>query len=65
VAFIGSIKWRERDPFGTNDLAILERDAKFVPGVTEATPRIAVSRTGVSTPGVVPFSPDDLLQAWA
>jgi uncharacterized protein len=64
VAFIGSIKWRERDPFGTNDSAALERDAKFVPGVTDETPRIAVSRSGVSTPGVVPFSPDDLLQAW-
>jgi uncharacterized protein len=65
VAFIGSIKWRERDPFGTNDLAVLERDAKLIPGASDATQRIAISRTGVSTPGVVPFSPDDLLQAWA
>ena len=64
VAFVGSIKWRERDPFGTNDLAALERDAEFVPGVTDATPRIAVSRSGVSVSGVTPFAPDDLLQAW-
>jgi uncharacterized protein len=65
VAFIGSIKWRERDPFDTNDLTTLQRDAKFVPGVSDATPRIAVSRSGVSVSGVVPFKPEDLLTAWS
>ena len=64
VLFVGSIKWRETEPFGSNDLAELSRDASLVPGVTEGTTKIVVSRTGVTTPDVVEFGPADLLQAW-
>jgi uncharacterized protein len=64
VSFVGSIKWRERDPFGTNDLAALERDVQFVPGASDSTPRIVVSRSGVSVTDVESFSPEHLLQAW-
>ncbi|HSW41983.1 MAG TPA: ATP-binding protein [Patescibacteria group bacterium] len=46
VGFVGSIKWRERAPFDDRDRAILAADAAKVPGVSLATPLVAVSRSG-------------------
>ncbi len=65
IAFAGSIKWLERQPFGARDFAALARDAAVVPGVTERTPLVAVSWAGVSIDSLAAsWGPDDLLRAW-
>lgn len=64
VRFAGAIKWREESPFNHADLARLATDAMQVPGVDDATPLVAVSRTDVTATGVVALGPDDLLSAW-
>jgi hypothetical protein len=64
VLIVGSIKWREREPFGRADLATLLRDSRLVPGVDEQTPRIAVARSGSTTNEIAVLSPAELLEAW-
>lgn len=67
VTVVGSVKWREREPFGSRDLAALTRDAAAVPGGADA-PLLAVSRAGGAPgeTGAVPvLTPADLLRAWA
>ena len=64
VAFAGSIKWRERAPFDGSDVGNLAAKATLVPGVTVATPLVAISRSGIdpSARGLAAgFGPDDLL----
>ncbi|MDR2564479.1 MAG: hypothetical protein LBC97_00180 [Bifidobacteriaceae bacterium] len=66
IGFVGSIKWREDRPFGGRDFAALARDATAVPGFTDATPLVAVSRTGVE-PGIPlaqSWTPEHLVEAW-
>ena len=46
VEFVGSIKWREEATLDASDVAKLARDRLKVPGATESTPMIAVSRVG-------------------
>jgi uncharacterized protein len=65
LAFVGSIKWREREPFGAKDFANLQRDAAFVPGVDSETPRIVVSHSGSALKDIDAFTAKDLLKAWA
>jgi uncharacterized protein len=65
VAFAGSIKWREREPFGASDFATLQRDAAVVPGVDANTARIVVSRSGSNVNDIDVLTPTDLLQAWS
>lgn len=64
IAFVGSVKWRDSQPFDERDLAELVTHRSQVPGASEATPLIAVSRSGsrVTTPHVL--VPEDLLAAW-
>jgi uncharacterized protein len=65
LAFVGSIKWRERAPFDRADFAALARDAAQVPGFDRSTPLVAVSRAGsTATDLAAAWSPEDLLAAW-
>ena len=65
ITFAGSIKWLDDAPFNQGDLAALASDAQRVPGVTPATPLVAVSRTGVSATGAaLAIDPATLLDAW-
>ncbi|MGN9786316.1 ATP-binding protein [Nonomuraea sp. ZG12] len=65
IHFVGSVKWLDQRPFDRHDHDTLVREGGFVPGVTAATPRIAVSRAGFE-PGlpVQQWGPEDLLAAW-
>lgn len=64
IAFVGSVKWRDSQPFDERDLAELMTHRSQVPGAAESTPLVAVSRSGsrVTTPLVL--GPEDLLAAW-
>jgi uncharacterized protein len=65
IHFVGSVKWFDQRLFDRHDYDTLVRDGDFVPGVTAATPRIAVSRAGFE-PGLPlqQWGPEDLLAAW-
>ncbi len=65
VSFIGSIKWRDSQPFSASELAELTSRRSDVPGAAAAK-IVVVSRTGVEH-GVVAdaiFGPEELLAAW-
>lgn len=65
IGFIGSVKWREREPVSAQELQELAAGRSAVPGA-EAAKLLIVSRTG-SVAGVsadVTIGPDDLLAAW-
>ena len=65
LAFVGSIKWREKAPFDRSDLSELARLASFVPGADSATPLVAVSRSGFTVTDLADtWTPEDLLAAW-
>ncbi len=64
IAFVGSIKWRERAPFDGSDIAQLAQQSALVPGISPATPLVAISRTGIdpSVRGLtLALTPDELL----
>lgn len=64
VAFVGSIKWRERSPFDRRDVAGLAAARSRVPGGAQAR-IIGVSRSGFATEDLdVALGPDELLAAW-
>lgn len=64
VSFVGSIKWRERMPFGSKDLASLAAVRERVPGAADAL-LVGVSRSGFATTELdVMLGPDDLVDAW-
>lgn len=66
VAFIGSVKWRERSPFTDADRNVVAAQLGRVPGTDAATPLVAVSRAGVRATGLAAsFGPDDLVGAFA
>lgn len=65
IAFVGSIKWRERGPFDGRDLSALAAHKEHVPGADGATLAVGVSRAGFSTGGLdAALGPDDLIEAW-
>jgi hypothetical protein len=67
VAFVGSIKWRERAPFGGRDLGRIAVQRDEVPGTDEDTVLIGVSREGFDEQGRsldAALVPEDLLEAW-
>lgn len=65
VAFVGSIKWRERSPFDRRDLAGLAAARPRVPGAENAL-MVGVSRAGFTTEDLdVVLGPEELLAAWA
>ncbi|MGH3646539.1 MAG: ATP-binding protein [Micromonosporaceae bacterium] len=66
IAFVGSIKWLERRPLDHHDLAELIAHSHRVPGVTDETLLIAVSRAGsrVGDAVAAAYGPDELITAW-
>ena len=65
VVAVGSIKWREAQPFGRRDGDQLIRASAAVPGISGDTELIGVSATGFSSSGIDrEVGPDDLLRAW-
>jgi uncharacterized protein len=66
IAFTGSIKWLETEPFGQRELESLLAGSMSVPGRDHTTPLVAVSRNGVEDglPLAASFGPDELIAAW-
>ncbi|MCF2528067.1 DUF234 domain-containing protein [Yinghuangia soli] len=65
VAAVGSIKWLENSPFDGRDLSRLLVHRTQLPGATDDTPPLVVSRSGVSLPGLpYVYDPARLLGAW-
>ena len=66
IAFAGSIKWHATRGFGLREYNELVRDVHQVPGVSDQTTLLAVTRTGAAD-DEVPIrclGPGDLLAAW-
>jgi AAA+ ATPase superfamily predicted ATPase len=65
IGFVGSIKWREREPFSDADLDVLARGRARVPGA-ESAKLVGVSRSGFAKglDADAIFGPDELLAAW-
>ncbi len=64
IAFVGSIKWRERKPFDAADTRDLVEKSARVPGTGPNTRFVAVSRSGIDRSVreiAVSFSPSDLV----
>lgn len=66
IGLVGSIKWRENEPFAAADLRELAKHRAAVPGA-EGAKLVAVTRTGVERGVAVDaaFEPGDLLAAWS
>ncbi|HEY4028346.1 MAG TPA: ATP-binding protein [Candidatus Dormibacteraeota bacterium] len=65
IAFVGSIKWRERQPFDRRDLADLAAQRSRVPGAMADARLVAVTRAGATANGLdVTLGPEDLLAAY-
>ncbi len=67
VAFVGSIKWRERTSFGSRDLGRIAAQLDEVPGTDEDTDLVGISRDGFNEQGRGLDSalvPANLLEAW-
>jgi uncharacterized protein len=65
IAFVGSIKWHERERFTTSELRALVTNRVDVPGAAD-TRLVIVSRTGVED-GVAAdlvLGPDEIVAAW-
>lgn len=65
IGFLGSVKWRESEPFTASDLRELVQGRAAVPGA-EAAKLVAVSRAGVDDDATADaaFGPAELLGAW-
>jgi len=65
IAFVGSIKWRERTRFTAADSRALSQQRAAVPGAENAL-LVAVSRSGFAVDAGldVALTPADLLEAW-
>lgn len=64
VAFVGSVKWRERRAFGRDDLLALAAARSAVPGAQGAA-LVGVSPAGSRTSDLdVALTAEDLLDAW-
>lgn len=66
IAFAGSIKWHEAQPFGLREYNALVRDVHSVPGVSDQTTLLAVARTAEAAGGIPVrcLGPADILTAW-
>jgi uncharacterized protein len=61
---VGSIKWRQSDAFGTNDLRDLSQAVAQLPGA-DGIPLVAVSRIPSRVDGLSHlWTPDDIINAW-
>ena len=62
IDFVGSIKWRGRAAFDRHDFARLAAARALVPGTSEETLLVGVSRNGFTASGLaLELTPDDLL----
>ena len=62
IDFAGSIKWSKTDKFRRNDLSKLIQHRALVPGSSEKTLLVGVSRSGFDVDGLdVHLNPEDLL----
>jgi AAA+ ATPase superfamily predicted ATPase len=68
IAFVGSIKWRERAPFDRADVSALAGQRSLVPGTDDRTLLVCASRSGLATGAEgrvdVALGPEELLDAW-
>ncbi|MBT2528419.1 ATP-binding protein [Streptomyces sp. ISL-99] len=64
ITAVGSVKWLENRPFDAHDLAKLIAHRSQLPGADDATPLLAVSRSGATVDGVQVVGPEELLTAW-
>lgn len=64
LAFVGSIKWRDKHPFDERDLAELITHRSKVPGAGDATPLLAATRSGARVSSLTVLGPEDLIAAW-
>jgi AAA+ ATPase superfamily predicted ATPase len=64
ILAVGSIKWLETQPFDNNDLARLHVHRSQLPGATDQTSLIVVSRSGTKVKGLTVLGPQDLYDAW-
>ncbi|ROQ68130.1 hypothetical protein EDD93_2586 [Streptomyces sp. 840.1] len=63
ITLVGSVKWLEKKPFDHRDLARLVAHRSELPGADDATPLLAVTRSGC-TADVPSLTPEDLHHAW-
>lgn len=66
VAFVGSVKWRQRRRFGRADAMELAASRARVPGASGKTLLLGVSSRGfeANVPLDLQLSPQDLIEAW-
>lgn len=64
IVAVGSIKWRDKQPFDSHDLAALQLERSAVPGATVDSQLIAVSRAGSTVEGATVFGPAELRDAY-
>ena len=64
ITFVGSIKWRDSQPFDERDLADLISHRSQLPGADESTALVAVSRSGSRVTSARAIGPEELLAAW-
>jgi AAA+ ATPase superfamily predicted ATPase len=64
LTLIGSIKWRDSQPFGGGDLAELLSSAARIPGYENGVPTVGVSRTGFSASPDIALGPEEIMGAW-
>ncbi|MBO0804178.1 MAG: hypothetical protein J2P25_14030 [Nocardiopsaceae bacterium] len=65
IGFVGSVKWRERAPFGRHDLVDLAAQRSQVPGAGDEARLIAVTRSGCEASDLDRvYGPADLIAAW-
>jgi uncharacterized protein len=65
IDFVGSIKWREKAKFGRGDLSRLIQHRALIPGATDETLLIGVSRNSFDVDGLdVRLTPEDLIAAF-
>lgn len=61
---VGSIKWLETSPFDQRDLGRLLHHRSQLPGATDDTTLLVVSRSGSTVQDVTVIGPDELISAW-
>jgi AAA+ ATPase superfamily predicted ATPase len=64
IDFVGSIKWRDRAALDRSDLSRLIQHRALIPGATDETLLVGVSRSGFSVEGLdLRLSPEDIVAA--
>ncbi len=64
ISYAGTIKWHDSAPLSQSEVNRLVADVSKIPGCTESTPLVAVSRSGHTANSAINIGPDQLLDAW-